>query len=142
MQSLREQIIRDVIARCQAAISPILVMRQPVVPIPRDRTPALVVVVESDSPVQRSNNRIERELIVSLKALSRDDSDGYAISDDIICRAHGALMADVSLGGKALGTEEADVDWLAEDADIDAVVIPARYRIRYRTMINDLTQKG
>ena len=32
--------------------------------------------------------------------------------------------------------------WQAEDADMEAVAIPATYRITYRTFVTDLTSKG
>ena len=63
-QSRREQIVREILARIAAAVSPIVVLRQPVTAIPRERTPALVVAVESDTPVKRANDRMERDLIV------------------------------------------------------------------------------
>ena len=42
-QSRREQIIRNVITRCQAAISPTTVLRQHTIAIPREQTPVLLV---------------------------------------------------------------------------------------------------
>ena len=37
---------------------------------------------------------------------------------------------------------EIDAEWEAEDADAGAVLLPARYEIRYRTHAIDLTQTG
>lgn len=142
MQSLRERIVREVLARVSSAVSPIAVLRQPTIAIARERSPALVLTVESDTPVARSNDRMERELVVRLTALVRDPGDGHAVADDLVCRAHAALFADVTLGGLALGIVEGEADWLAEDADIEAVAIPATYRITYRTFVSDLTRKG
>ena len=141
-QSRREQIVREVLARLAAAISPIAVLRRPTVAIPRDRTPAMVVTVESDTPVKRANDRMERDLIVRVTGFARDPVDGYAVADDLVCRAHAALMADPALGDLALGIAEMEADWQAEDADIEAVAIPATYRITYRTFVTDLTSKG
>lgn len=142
MQSVRERIVREVVARCAAAVAPAAVLRQPVTAIPRERTPALIVTVESDNPVKRFNDRMERELVVRLVGLARDDADGYTVADDLICRAHEALFDDVTLGSLALGIQEAETDWLAEDADIEAIAIPASYRITYRTLASDISKGG
>lgn len=142
MISRREQIVREVVARCTAAVAPVAVLRQPVTAIPRERTPALIVVIESDNPVKRANDRMERDLIVRVTGFARDPVDGYAVADDLVCRAHAALMIDPALGDLALGIAEMEADWQAEDADMEAVAIPATYRITYRTFVTDLTSKG
>ena len=141
-QSRREQIVREILARIATAVSPIVVLRQPTTAIPREKTPALVVTVESDTPVKRANDRMERDLIVSVTGFARDPVDGYAVADDLVCRAHAALMADPALGDLALGIAEMEADWQVEDADMEAVAIPATYRITYRTFASDLTSKG
>lgn len=142
MISLRERIIREVVARIAAAVAPVAVVRQPTLAIPRERTPCVVVTIESDNPATRSNDRMERSLVIRVTALARDPIDGFAVADDLVCRAHAALMRDRSLGGMSLGIAEMDADWQAEDADMDAVAIPAIYRITYRTFISDITKGG
>ncbi len=141
-QSRREQIIRNVITRCQAAISPTAVLRQPTIAIPREQTPVLLVAVHSDAPVTRSNDRMERELVMRILAHARDPTDGYAVADDLLCRAHLALLADSTLGGLALSLAEMEVDYQMEDADVEAIAIPAIYRITYRTLVSDISQGG
>lgn len=142
MISQRELIIRSVLLRCQTAVSPVLVLRQPVLAIPREQTPVLIIGVLSDGPVARSNDRLERELLIQLTAHARDPTEGHAKADDLICRVHLGLFADVSLGGLALGIDEMDADFQAEDADGDAIAIPATYRITYRTLVSDISQGG
>jgi hypothetical protein len=142
MISARERIVREVIARIAAAVSPISVLRQPVTAIHREQTPAIVVTVESDAPVKRANDRMERELVLRIIGHARDSTDGHGVADDLVCRAHAALMADPALGDLALGIAEMEADWQAEDADMEAVAIPATYRITYRTFVTDLTRKG
>lgn len=51
-------------------------------------------------------------------------------------------MADGNLGGLCLGIREQDCEWEVEDADAVAAAIPARYRITYRTLANDLSTPG
>lgn len=141
-QSRREQIIREVISRCQAAISPTAVLRQPTIAIPREQTPVLLVAVLSDAPVTRSNDRMERELVLRVLAHARDPTDGYAVADDLLCRAHLALLADATLGGLSLSLAEMEADYQVEDADVEAIAIPAIYRITYRTLVSDISQGG
>lgn len=142
MISRREAIVREIVARIAAAVSPIAVLRQPTVAIPRERTPAVILTVESDNPAKRANDRMERELVVRLTALARDAVDGFAVADDLVCRAHAALMNEPTLGGLSLGIAEMEADWQAEDADLDAVAMPATYRITYRTLVSDISQGG
>lgn len=142
MQSIREQIVREIVARVTSAVSPVRVLRQPLVAVTRDQSPAVIVSVESDTPVKRSNDRVERELVVRITALVRSTDDGYAIADDMLCRVHEDIFADVSLCNLAIGVTEMDTDYNAEDADADALAISVGYRVSYRTMMKDITSKG
>jgi hypothetical protein len=47
-----------------------------------------------------------------------------------------------TFGGLALGIREQESEWEVEDADAVAVALPARYRITYRTLANDLSTLG
>ena len=140
MISRREQLIRAVIDVCAAAVAPTRVLRQPVIAIPREQTPTLVVSVTSDAPLRRANDRMELEL--RLVAFARDPTDGYLVSDDLLCKAHLALLVDPTLSGLALAIDEQEADYQSEDADVDAVAIPATYRITYRTLVSDISQGG
>ena len=142
MISRRESLIRAVIGCCQAAVTPATVLRQPTIAIARDQTPALVLAIVSDAPVKRSNDRMERELVVRLTSYVRDPTDGYAVADDLLCKTHLALLADTTLGGLALSLTEMEADYQAEDADEEAIAIPAIYRITYRTLVSDISQGG
>ena len=142
MISRRELLIRAVMGCCQAAVTPATVLRQPTTAIARDQTPALVLAIVSDAPVKRSNDRMERELVVRLTSYARDPIDGYAVADDLLCRSHVALLADTTLGGLALSLAEMETDYQVEDADVEAIAIPAIYRITYRTLVSDISQGG
>ena len=52
------------------------------------------------------------------------------------------MLADPNLGGLALAVRELDADWDADDLDAGTVTLPARYEIRYRTTLTDLTTTG
>jgi len=142
MMSRREQIVRTVLARCALATAPTPVLRQPLVPLARESAPALVLSVSSDALQRKVNDRQERELVLRLLAYARDPLDGYAQADELLCLAHLALFAEPTLGGLALGLDEMEVDYQSEDADVDALAIPASYRITYRTLVSDITQGG
>ena len=117
-------------------------VRDPGVGLTRDQVPALVLTIEADAPLGRHNDRIERALAVRLTALVRSMGDGHAEADALICAAHAALFTDVSLGGLALDITELEADYQFEDADLEAIAIPALYRITYRTLVSDLRQGG
>jgi hypothetical protein len=51
-------------------------------------------------------------------------------------------MVDPNLDGLVFSIRELDCEWDADDADLGAAVLPARYEIRYRTQTQDLTQTG
>ena len=122
MISRRELLIRTVMGCCQTAVTPATVLRQPTTAIARDQTPALVLAIVSDAPVKRSNDRMERELVVRLTSYARDPTDGYAVADDLLCKAHLALLADTTLGGLALSLTEMEADYQADDADVDLTI--------------------
>ena len=142
MISRRELLIRAVMGCCQSAVAPASVLRQPTTAIARDQTPALILVIVSDAPVTRSNDRMERELALRIIGHARDPTDGYAVADDLLCRAHAALFADSTLGGLALAITEQEADYLADDADVEAIALPASYRFTYRTLVSDIAQGG
>jgi len=141
MNSIRERILREVVARLSAAVAPVQVLRQPTVPVTRDASPALLLFVEGDRITGYANHLVDRVLTLRLTVVARGD-DAFDQADRTMVAAHAALMPDPSLGGLALLLHEVDAEWDAEDADAGAVALPARYEIRYRTHALDLTQKG
>lgn len=145
MQSIREQIIQTIVARLTPIASGqgATIRRQPTVPTDRAQLPALLVFPESEA-VRRINDRTERELVIRVVALaagSATERPEPAV-DRLMTAAHASLLADVTLVGLALGMEETDTEWQQDDADMDVAALPSRYRITYRTLALDLTQKG
>lgn len=145
MQSIREQIVQAVVAALVpvAGAAGATLSRQPVVPTDRARLPALLVFPESET-VRRANDRSERELLLRVVAVAAgsETEAPEPIADRLLTAAHAALMADVSLGGLALALEETDAEWQQDDVDMEVAAMPVRYRIAYRTLAHDLTQKG
>lgn len=145
-QSIREQILQALMATLApiATAQGATLLRSPVHGVPREASPALLLFPESDTIVERPNDRVERQLVVRLVALARETGAGppEALADQILVAAHAALLAHANLGGLALGLRELDCEWDVEDADAGAAAMPARYQITYRTLATDLTQPG
>ena len=146
MNSIREQILLAVMAAVRPAAQGLgaTVHRSPTVAISREQCPALVVFPESEAITERANDRVTRELMVRIVALARavPPAAPETEADQLLTAAHEALMADLNLGGLALGLREQECEWEVEDADAVAAAIPARYAITYRTLACDLSSPG
>ncbi len=144
--SIREQILQAVTGLLLpvAAAEGALLLRSPTTGVPREQSPALLVFPESDAITQRSNDRVERQLVVRVVALARetDVDTPEEIADGLLVAAHAALFTNANLGGLCLGIKELDCEWDVEDADATAALIPARYQITYRTLVHDLASQG
>lgn len=144
--SIREQILLAAMEVLRPAVESLgaTLHRSPSVAVTREQCPALVVFPESEAITERANDRVTRELTLRVVALARavPPIDPETQADALLTAAHAALMADGNLGGLALGIREQDCEWEVEDADAVAAAIPARYRITYRTLANDLSQQG
>ena len=144
--SIREQLLQAVtrLLLPVAAAEGAVVLRSPVSGVPREQSPALLLFPESDTITQHVNDRVERQLIVRMVALARENA-GLApalLADRLLVAAHAALFAQANLGGLCLGIKELDCEWDVEDADAIAAAIPARYQITYRTFATDLSLQG
>ena len=137
MNSIRERILRTLHERLTAALAPVPVLRQPTTPLSRDTGPALLLIVEGESVSERSNRLADRVLTVRLVAVARG-AQALNAADLLMVASHQALLADPGLGGLALGLRDLDCEWESDDADTGAAAIPARYEVRYRTLVHDL----
>ena len=144
--SIREQILLAVVAALRPSATSLgaTLHRSPTVAISREQCPALVVFPESEVITERANDRVTRELTLRITALARAiaPTAPETEADQLLTAAHAALMADVNLGGLALGIKEVECEWEVEDADAVAAAIPARYCITYRTLAADLATPG
>jgi hypothetical protein len=141
--SLREQLLQALVARLApvASAQGAGVLRSPTLAVPREQSPVLLLFPESEAITDRANDRVTRDLTVRLMALARGD-DAATVADALLVAAHRALFAEANFGGLALGLKELDTEWDLEEADATACAIPARYRITYRTLANDLSTLG
>jgi len=144
--SIREQILLAAMEVLRPAVESLgaTLHRSSAVALSREQCPALVVFPESEAITERANDRVTRELTVRIVAMARavPPTAPETEADVLLTAAHAALLADGNLGGLALGIREQDCEWEVEDADAVAAAIPARYRITYRTLANDLSQQG
>lgn len=141
MNSIRERILRTIVAHLAAGMAPIPVLRSPAVPVTREASPALLVRVEGDTRAAQAGQCVDRVLSLRLVALARGDLALDQV-DRMGVAAHAVLMRDPTLGGLSLSLYETGCEWDEEDADAGAVALPSRYEIRYRTHALDLTRTG
>lgn len=146
IQSIREQLLLAVLAAVRPAVTALgaTLHRSPTVAITRDQCPALVVFPESEAITERANDRVTRELTLRIVALARavPPAAPETEADRLLTAAHAALFADGTFGGLALGLREQECEWDVEDADAVAAAMPARYRLTYRTLAQDLSING
>ena len=144
--SIREQILQAVTGTLApvAAVQGARLLRSPTTAVTREASPALLVFPESDTIVERPNDRVERQLVVRLVALAREAGamPPEALADQLLVAAHAALFSNANFNGLALGLKELDSEWDVEDADATAAAVPARYQITYRTRFHDLASQG
>ncbi len=141
MNSVRERVLREVVARLSAALAPTPVLRMPTVPSPRTDATELLLFVDGDSITAHANHLVDRLLIVRLVAVAHGD-DAFDQADLTLVAAHTALLVGPGLAGLAITVREVDCEWEVDDTDAGAVALPARYEIHYRTHALDLTQTG
>ena len=141
MNSIRERVLREVLARLSAAVAPATVLRMPTAPVSREASPALLLMAESDSITAHANQLVDRQLVIRIAVIARG-ADAFDAADRLLVAAHRALLMDPNLDGLVLAVREVDCEWDVDDADFGAVALPARYEIRYRTQALDLTQTG
>ena len=89
MNSVRERVLREVVARLSSAIAPIPVLRMPAVPITREASPALLLFVDGDSITAHANHLVDRLLIVRLAVVARG-ADAFDVADRALVTAHAA----------------------------------------------------
>ena len=144
--SIRERILQAIASILEgvALTSGATLIRSPTTPVTREQSPALLLVSESDQVTARPNDRVERQLVLRITSVARDDGSrlAHAVADELLVAAHRALFAHTPFGGLAIGLQELECDWQEEDADADLVAMPARYQITYRTLACDISQLG
>jgi len=116
------------------------IYRSRVEPMSRGESPALVVEPLTDTPVQNTalptlDWTLRVRISVIVRATVPDQS-----ADEIIESLHAKVMADLTLGGKAIDIQPAQTSFNFFEADQPAGIVFCEYEIRYRTEVDDLTQ--
>lgn len=136
MASKCEQIVGAVFALIDA-LPAVGAYRSRLTALSRADSPAIVVRAEKEDIVKRNNDLSERELVLVVDTIARGAAPD-SVADQYRVAAHGAIMADETLGGLTLFTREIGTVWEMQDADLDAVVVSMRYLISYRTIAKTL----
>ena len=117
------------------------VSRSRVVALQRTELPAVIVQPASEDVAPytlTSPMRVLRTLNVRIEVHARG-----AIPDNaatvLSAAVHAALMADPTLGGRAIATEEAGTEFELEDADQPAALVVLNYRIDYTSSVSSLS---
>jgi hypothetical protein len=137
MASRREQIMEAVRVKL-ATISGVTTYRSRLTAFSRAESPAFVLRPEKEDITKRNNDFSERELVLVIDVIARGAIPD-SIADQYCVSAHEKIMEDETLGGLTLFTREIGTVWeMPQDTDLDAVVIPMRYLIAYRTVAKTL----
>jgi hypothetical protein len=134
--SRREQIMEAIRAKL-ATLSGITVYRSRLTALSRAESPAIVLRWEKDDVVKRNNDLSEHELVVVADVIARGAVPD-SIADPYCVSTHAKIMEDENVGGALSLRHLGDVCEMPQDTDLDAVVIPMRYLISYRTIANTL----
>lgn len=140
MTSKRESILAD-IASSLAGTAQVgtRIYRSRVVPLSRGESPAIVVEPVSDDPeFSLRLDRLDWTLQVRISVIVRNAVPDQA-ADPIIEDIHSKVMADETAGGYSIDIEPGPVGFEIVQADQPAGVISMLYRVRYRTLVSDVS---
>lgn len=141
--SLRERILQTVASRVQGAATAagVRFVRQPVLGIPPEKAPVLVMLFDGEQVLDRSAVHTMREISLRVGALTRNANDtaDLTAADALLVSAHAALFADTTLNGLALAVDEQSAELETADTADVAVLLAQRYAVRYRSRTADLT---
>ena len=141
--SVREQILQKIISLVTpvAAQHGAEVYRSPTVALAKDQVPAIVVFPEKEEPTDFKNNAVSRTLIVRIVALARgDDSTQAEVEvDKMMVGVYLALRQELNLGGLCQMIREDEIEYEIEEADPVIATLPTRYKIEFRTRLDDPT---
>jgi len=140
MTTKRESILAD-IASSLAGTTQVgsRIYRSRTEPLSRGESPALIVEPTQDNPeLSVRLDRLEWTMTVVVSVLVRSSVPDQA-ADPIIEDVHSKIMNDYTAGGYAIDVEPGGVSFQMVEADQPAGVISMEYRIRYRTLLKDLT---
>jgi hypothetical protein len=136
--SIRAQILAR-IADILEPVNPGGVYRSREAALAREEGPGVFVRPADEAPESKGLGMTIRDFTVVVGFIVRGrvpDDD----ADPLVVAAQAAIMADPTLGGLVARTIEDATTWDFEQADMNAVAIEARYKVRYATPANTLAR--
>ena len=135
MSSIRDQIVAAVATLAHVTGTTVFRSRR----APIERAEGIVVFVEpaEETVDNRSVGQAIRDLVLDISVFIRSATPDSAL-DSTLVAIHAALMADPTLAGKCARIIEEGTTWTTEEADLTALEVSMRYRIRYATQTNAL----
>ena len=138
--SIREQIL-EALATLLTAATGFTFYRSREAPATRAEGLVGILHPDEEQVEYKASRQTLRTLIVRVTIIARGDVPD-AVADPAIVAMHAAIMADLTLGGLCALIIDEETKFDFELADRNAVAIETRYKIRYSTAINDLTQSA
>ena len=116
------------------------IYRSRVEPMSRAESPAIIIEPITDTPVQNTSlPTLDWTLRVRISVVVRGTTPDTT-ADSVIESMHGKLMADLTLGGRAIDIQPAQTTFNFFEADQPAGVVFCEYEVMYRSEVDDLTQ--
>ena len=116
------------------------IYRSRVEPMSRAESPAIIIEPITDTPVQNTSlPTLDWTLRVRISVVVRGTTPDTT-ADSVIESMHGKLMADLTLGGRAIDIQPAQTTFNFFEADQPAGVVFCEYEVMYRSQVADLTQ--
>lgn len=139
MSSKREQILSAIrTALTGTANVGTRIYRTRVEPVPREESPAIIVEPLNDqAALQTHLATINWTMTVRATVIVRGTVPDL-VADPIIVSLHSKVMADPTLGGRAIDIFPVGVAFIFTEADGAAGEIQCDYRVQYRTSLTDL----
>jgi hypothetical protein len=114
------------------------IYRSRVEPMARAESPAIVIEPVSDTAAQNTSlPMLDWSLTVRISVIVRGAIPDQ-LADPTVESLHSKLMADLTLGGRAIDIQPQAVNFELVEADQPAGVISCDYLIRYRTNVSNL----
>ena len=116
------------------------IYRSRVAAVSRAESPAIIIEPITDTPVQNTSlPTLDWTLRVRISVVVRGTTPDTT-ADSVIESMHGKLMADLTLGGRAIDIRPAQTTFNFFEADQPAGVVFCEYEVMYRSQVADLTQ--
>ena len=114
-------------------------MRSRSAPVARSEGIVATIHPENDVVEHKANRLVLNTLILKITVVARADIPDQQI-DTAVNEIHATVMRDQTVGGLAALIVPEETTWDFEMADMTAVAVEMKYRIRYAPSFDDLTE--